>query len=118
MESPEAHVTRLIQRSDPLLASRCYPSVQREVGEGDFPAVVYQGVGGDTVTTFDRIRQRTCAIRLDFRAKTFAEALRIAGKGLAAVRSGGRLREISGPVDDYDVDLEIYRRMWTVEITV
>ena len=118
MENAEAHVTRLVQDADPLLNGRCYPSVQREVGEGDFPAVVYQGVGGDTVTTFDRIRQRTCAIRLDFRAKTFAEALRIAEQGLAAVRSGGRLRSVSGPVDDYDEEFNVYRRMWTVEIIV
>ena len=118
MESPEAHVTRLIQRSDPLLASRCHPSVQREVGEGDFPAVVYQGVGGDTVTTFEGSRQRTCAIRLDFRARSFSEAIRLAEQGLAAVRSGGRLRSVSGPVDDYDEEFNVYRRMWTVEVTI
>ncbi len=124
MESAEAYVVRLAGAAVPSLAGRCYPNVQRKVendqGEEEFlwPAVVYQGVGGDTVTAFQGLRQRTCAIRLDFRAPTFTETVRIAAAGVASIRSGGRMRSFSGPIDDYDSDVEIHRRIWTVEIIV
>ena len=121
MESAEAYVVRLAEAAVPSLAGRCYPNVQRKVKDDqdkEKPAVVYQGVGGDTVTAFQGLRQRTCAIRLDFRAPTFTETVRIAAAGMASIRSGGRMRSFSGPIDDYDSDVKIHRRIWTVEIIV
>ena len=87
----------------------------------EFPAVVYQAVGGDQVSSFSSGPVAVSrAFRLDFRAEAdqgCGQAIELAEKAIAALRAGGRLRGLSGPLDDYDEEVPAHRRIWTVEIT-
>ena len=130
-ESAEAHVNRLVRAavvpdaagSDTTpLADRCFPNLQTPQGSGaerrlQFPACVYQALGGDQLTTFgDGPRQRTVSLRLDFRSRDYSEAVGVAGAAVASLRSGGRLRSLAGPLDIYDGEADIHRRLWTAEV--
>ena len=104
---------------------RVYATVQLpedESGKLEFPAVVYQAVGGEEVSSFSSGPVAVSrAFRLDFRAEPGQGCDRTAElgeKAIQALREGGRLRDLSGPVDDYDEEVEVHRRIWTVEITV
>ncbi len=128
-QSPEEY---LVSRIGALaeLTNRVKPNVQppdEVTGELEFPFCVYQSVGGDSLTTFEAGPQaRTCSFRLDFRSRYretdgeggYGEAALLANRALAAIRAGGRLRELSGPIDLYDPDAIAHRRIWTVGITV
>ena len=112
------------------LTGRVKPNVQPPdgaTGELEFPFCVYQSVGGSSVSTFQTgPYPRTSSFRLDFRSRYreedakggYAEAADLANRALAAIRAGGRLRDLSGPTDLYDAETGAHRRIWTVEVIV
>lgn len=123
-EQPEEHLVSRIE-TVPELSGRCYPNIQTAEAANNgssemrFPACVYAAVGGTAVKTFRAgPRERTHSIRIDIRDASFATVTTLTRKALAAIRAGGRLREASGPVDQYDADLAVHRRLWTVQIVV
>ena len=128
-QSPEEY---LVSRVGSLtnLTGRVKPNLQppdKTTGELEFPFCVYRSVGGSAVTTFEAgPHPRSYSFRLDFRSRYrqadgkggYEEAAALANQALAAVRAGGRLRELSGPTDLYDAETGAHRRIWTVTITV
>ena len=122
--TPERHLRSLLAGVGEL-GGRVYQSVQLpedSSGKLEFPAVVYQAVGGEDVSSFSSGPVPVSrAFRLDFRAEADEgcdQAAELGGEAIQTLRTGGRMRGLSGPLDDYDKEAEVHRRIWTVEITV
>ena len=98
-----------------LESAHCYPVVAQSDA---LPSVVYHGVGGDTISTLDSgVHDTTTAVRLDVRARTYAEVVRLSEAIVARLRAGGRLRDLGPPIDGLFVEgLGIYQRFRTVVI--
>lgn len=123
-ETPEEYLESRLETVT-ALDGRIYPNLQTlEEGPNQaevllFPACVYQAVSGESVTTFgEGPVSRTCSFRVDFRSPRYTESVQAGRQALTALRAGGRLRDLSGPIDLYDADGAYHRRIWTVKITV
>lgn len=97
-----------------LGTAQCYPMVQPDPSL--LPAVVYYAVGQDTMTPLAGPYQTATAIRVEARDKTYAGAVAVSAAVVMALRKGGRLSQLLSLVDDYDEDLNIYRRIRSVMV--
>ena len=103
-----------------LGAEQCYPVVQP--GEKDaqqqdtikLPSIVYYAIGQDTVALLAGPYQIGTAIRYEARAHSYAETVTLSAAVITALRQAGRLSQMLSLFDDYDDDLNIFRRIRSV----
>ena len=103
----------------PLVENRCYPVLQVEVNNPDptWPTIVYSGLSPETDTTLASGPFTTgLSLRYECRSDDWQETIELSAKVLTALRRGGRLRRIGAGHEEYNPDLEIYRRIQTVTL--
>ena len=105
-----------------LKTGHAYAVVQKPVKTGVdlvFPSVVYYGISQDTITTLEGSWPRAVALRVESRAKGdmgYRDATMLDVDVIRFLRMGGRLRALVAMVDDYEEELNVYRRIRTVMI--
>ena len=112
--------------ASPLVDGQCFPVFQPGLVDKDgepvpadeaFPAIVYQVLSAETLSTLDGPFETGLTLRYEARSLGYDEALALSSRLLTRLRRAGRLLRIGAGLDDYDEQLMVHRRIQSVTLS-
>ena len=98
------HLQPVFQRPDPITNKRRYP------------AIVYTELSSVNDTTLDGPMTTAVSFRFDVRGPNYSEVAATRDIFVDCLKRGGRVVDELGILDEYDVELNIYRKIQTLDL--